>query len=219
MGAGQSQRLSIDKAIRASQRCQRNWDLTQIIDEEDVKTLQTAVTQCASKQNDVYYKVKFITDRSIIEAIHEQTKGFTMEADDGEIVNMSNSQTLANLLVVFCEDYDEKYARSEELQTYFSRGENVENLRYSTRETLERNRYTAVGVAAGYLNLTANLLGYRTGCCQCYNADGVNSILNGDKAVLLMGIGYPDRSRSRLEHHVEGKRFPSLNKSIKVESI
>ena len=190
-------RLSIDKAIRASQRCQRNWDLTQIIDDEDVKTLQTAVTQCASKQNDVYYKVKFITDRTIIEAIHEQTKGFTMEADDGEIVNMSNSQTLANLLVVFCEDYDEKYARSEELQTYFSRGENVENLRYSTRETLERNRYTAVGVAA----------------------DGVNSILNGDKAVLLMGIGYPDRSRSRLEHHVEGKRFPSLNKSIKVESI
>ena len=84
-----------------------------------------------------------------------------MEADDGEIVNMSNSQTLANLLVVFCEDYDEKYARSEELQTYFSRGEDVENLRYSTRETLERNRYTAVGVAAGYLNLTANLLGYR----------------------------------------------------------
>ena len=55
MGAGQSQRLSIDKAIRASQRCQRNWDLTQVIAEEDVKTLQTAVTQCASKQNDVYY--------------------------------------------------------------------------------------------------------------------------------------------------------------------
>ena len=60
-------RLSIDKAIRASQRCQRNWDLTQIIDDEDVKTLQTAVTQCASKQNDVYYKVKFISDRTIIE--------------------------------------------------------------------------------------------------------------------------------------------------------
>ena len=39
MGAGQSQRLSIDKAIRASQRCQRNWDLTQVIAEEDVKTL------------------------------------------------------------------------------------------------------------------------------------------------------------------------------------
>tara|TARA_B100000965_G_scaffold403776_1_gene432780 strand:+ start:105 stop:761 length:657 start_codon:yes stop_codon:yes gene_type:complete len=213
------QRLSIDKAIRASQRCQRNWDLTQVINEDDVKVLETAVTQCASKQNDVYYKVKFITDRDTIESIHEQTKGFTMEADDGEIVNMSNSQTLANLLVVFCEDYDENYARSEELKKYFARGENIEELRYSTRETLERNRYCAVGVAAGYLNLTANMLGYRTGCCQCYNADGVNSILNGDKAVLLMGIGYPDRSRSRLEHHVEGRRFPSLNKAIKVDYI
>ena len=82
------QRLSIDKAIRASQRCQRNWDLTQVINEDDVKVLETAVTQCASKQNDVYYKVKFITDRDTIESIHEQTKGFTMEADDGEIVKV-----------------------------------------------------------------------------------------------------------------------------------
>ena len=61
------QRLSIDKAIRACQRCQRNWDLTQVINEDDVKVLETAVTQCASKQNDVYYKVKFITDRDTIE--------------------------------------------------------------------------------------------------------------------------------------------------------
>ena len=47
------QRVSIDKAIRASQRCQRNWDLSQIIDEGDISVMKTAVTQCASKQNDV----------------------------------------------------------------------------------------------------------------------------------------------------------------------
>ena len=210
---------NIDKAIRASQRCQRNWDLTQVINEDDISVMQTAVTQCASKQNDVYYKVKFITDRSTIESIHEETKGFTMEGDNGEKITMSNSQTLANLLVVFCEDYDENFARSEELRKYFVRGEDIENLRYGERENLERNRYCAVGVAAGYLNLTANMLGYRTGCCQCFSPEGVEKVLNGDKPILLMGIGYPDRSRSRLEHHVEGRHFPSLNKTIKVESI
>ena len=209
---------NIDKAIRASQRCQRNWDLTQVINEDDISVMQTAVTQCASKQNDVYYKVKFITDRSTIEAIHECTKGFTMEGDNGEKITLSNSQTLANLLVVFCEDYNEDYARSEELKKFFNRGQDLDNLRYGERENLERNRYTAIGIAAGYLNLSANLLGYRTGCCQCYDPDGVQEII-GDNAILLMGIGYPDTSRSRLEHHEVGTRFPSLNKAIKVESI
>ena len=211
--------IVIDKAIRASQRCQRNWDLSQVVNEDDIAVMQTAITQCASKQNDVYYKAYFITDRDTIEAIHEQTKGFTMEGDNGETINLSNSQTLANLLVVFCEDYDENYARSKELKQYFARGEDVEQLTYGNRENLERNRYTAVGVAAGYLNLTANLLGYRTGCCQCYNPEGVNQILGGDASILLMGIGYPDRTKSRLEHHVEGTRFPSLNKNIKVINI
>ena len=213
------QRVSIDKAIRASQRCQRNWDLSQIIDEGDISVMKTAVTQCASKQNDVYYKVKFITDRQIIEAIHEQTSGFGMLDENGDEFIMTNSQTLANLLVVFCEDYDENFARSTELQKFFNRGQDEENLSYGERENLKRNRYCAVGVATGYLNLTANMLGYRTGCCQCFHPAGVEEILNGDKPILLMGIGYPDRSRSRLEHHVEGKLFPSLNKSIKVESI
>jgi len=211
--------IVIDKAIRASQRCQRNWDLSQQIPADDIAVMKTAVTQCASKQNDVYYKAYFITDRDRIEAIHEETKGFTMEGDDGEIITMSNSQTLANLLVVFCEDYDINAARSMELKQYFAKGEDIENLRYGVRENLERNRYTAVGVAAGYLNLTANLLGYRTGCCQCYNPDTVNALLGGDRAVLLMGIGFPDRNRSRLEHHEEGKRFPSLNKNIKIHDI
>lgn len=210
--------IVIDKAIRASQRCQRNWDLSQMISEGDLEVMRTAVTQCASKQNDVYYKVKFITDRSTIEAIHECTKGFTMEGDNGEKITLSNSQTLANLLVVFCEDYNEDYARSEELKKFFNRGQDLDNLRYGERENLERNRYTAVGIAAGYLNLSANLLGYRTGCCQCYDPDGVQEII-GDNAILLMGIGYPDTSRSRLEHHEAGTRFPSLNKAIKVESI
>lgn len=210
--------IVIDKAIRASQRCQRNWDLSQMISEGDLEVMRTAVTQCASKQNDVYYKVKFITDRSTIEAIHECTKGFTMEGDNGEKITLSNSQTLANLLVVFCEDYNEDYARSEELKKFFNRGQDLDNLRYGERENLERNRYTAIGIAAGYLNLSANLLGYRTGCCQCYDPDGVQEII-GDNAILLMGIGYPDTSRSRLEHHEAGTRFPSLNKAIKVESI
>ena len=39
------------------------------------------------------------------------------------------------------------------------------------REENERivlqDKFTAIGIAAGYVNLTASLLGYETGCCSC----------------------------------------------------
>jgi len=40
-----------------------------------------------------------------------------------------------------------------------------------------------------------------------------------EPALLLMGIGYPDSSRSRLLHHVSGKRFPSHHKHVIVEDV
>ena len=44
----------LEKTIVKSQHCQRNWDLSRSLPEEDIKTLQTAVTQCSSKQNRVF---------------------------------------------------------------------------------------------------------------------------------------------------------------------
>jgi len=65
----------LEKAITKSQRCQRNWDLSKDIPIEDIKTLKTSVTQCSSKQNRVFYKVKFITNRDMIEKIYKTTGG------------------------------------------------------------------------------------------------------------------------------------------------
>ena len=67
-----------------SQHCQRNWDLSRSLPEEDIKTLQTAVTQCSSKQNRVFYKVHFITNRDIIESIYDKTEGFMINFETRE---------------------------------------------------------------------------------------------------------------------------------------
>ena len=79
----------------------------------------------------------------------------------------------------------------------------------------------AIGIAAGYLTLTANLLGYESGCCQCFNDDAIKEVLGVDEEVfLLMGVGIGDKSRPRREHHSDPSfTFPSFKKDIKVEMV
>ena len=66
----------LKKSIYKSQKCQRNWDLSKDIPKEDVDVILTSATQCPSKQNLPYYKVHAITDRKMIEKIHDLTEGF-----------------------------------------------------------------------------------------------------------------------------------------------
>ena len=47
----------IEKAVIRSQHCQRNFDLNKTIPEEDMKLLETAITECPSKQNFAFYKL------------------------------------------------------------------------------------------------------------------------------------------------------------------
>ena len=79
----------IKKAIIRSQHCQRNWDLSKSIPDEDIEMIKTAVTNCPSKQNVAYYKVIFVTDRDKIERIYETTNGF--------ITNFRSNDTVTNI--------------------------------------------------------------------------------------------------------------------------
>jgi hypothetical protein len=101
----------IEKAVHKSQHCQRNWDLTQEVPEKDLKVMETAITQCPSKQNYAYYKPYIITDRKKIEAIYDQTDGFDYNAEGDTVKNV---QVLANVLVAFAEDDQYKTATRED---------------------------------------------------------------------------------------------------------
>ena len=52
-----------------------------------------------------------------------------------------------------------------------------------------------------YVNLVSTMLGYVTGFCRCFDIEELKNILMGEKTLLLIGIGYPDTNRNRLEHH------------------
>jgi nitroreductase len=206
---------TIKKAIIKSQHCQRNWDLSKKIPEEDIELLKLAATQCPSKQNVAHYKVHFITNRNLIETIHGHTNGFTVErqsdgtllprtrtSKDQELEYITNSQTMANLLVIL-EDYtnlDLFGDRIRNAETFAVTNDKSNSVALKV-QAMDRN--IAVGIAAGYLNFTANLLGYRTGCCTCLSHEKIKEAAGlGGLPILLMGIGFKDDTRNRREHHV-----------------
>lgn len=205
----------IEKAVVRSQHTQRNWDLTREIPKDDVKTLLHAVTNCPSKQNVAFYKVHFIQDRNVIEEMHKYTEGFSTKRKKGDPVGFeTNPQTLANLLVVF-ENYDFTNDLKGDLHRNAATLSFIKTGKWDEKKLkeLERDRQVAVGIAAGYLNLTASLLGYRTGCCQCFDANAIKEIADlEDKPLLLMGVGFHQKGVDRKKHHMRDFIFNSKKK-------
>ena len=203
---------TITKSIRRSQHCQRNWDLSKTIPHEDVEVLKIAVTECPSKQNIVFYTPYFISNRQIIEELYSTTKGFTVSYSQKKY--QTNSQTLANLLVVFVANTEFLYQEFRNEETKDSQENNC------LSKKLKNDMYINLGVASGYLNLTASMLGYRTGCCQCFDSAKIQNILNiKEEPLLLMGVGFHDPSRSRREHHKEDFVFPTFTKKMTAIEI
>ena len=200
----------LKESILNSQHCQRNWDLSKNISQEDLSTLASAVTDCPSKQNIAYYKCHFITNRSKIEEIYSNTDGFTVTYSPK--ITQTNTQTLANLVVAF-EDititprYLSGVIRNDQ-SLWMQSNDNA------IPEELKRDKEMAIGIASGYLNLTANILGYSTGFCACFNPFIVGNVLGvTNKILLLVGIGFKNDSLHRRQHQLIPEfMYPSFNK-------
>jgi nitroreductase len=201
----------LNNAIEISQHVQRNWDLSKTMPDEDIELIAKATVQAPSKQNIVFFKPYFITNRTIIEAIHRLTSGFHIsDGNHGAVGNKltTNPQTLANLLIVFAKDFDKEDALTKTDISHEA-------------ELMDTDMHQAIGIAAGYTNITSTLLGYSTGYCGCMNADEIQRVLKIEhKPVLLMGVGFADENRHRREHHLfPNLMFPAKPKDITVEYI
>ena len=187
----------IEKAVIRSQHCQRNFDLGKDIPEEDIRTLVHASSQCPSKQNISFYNVNFITNRLVIDEIYKHTDGFII---DGK--TEKNTQVLANLLVA--------YTKNSKSEGWYMKKEMTDE----THQTQLRDLHMSTGISSGYLNLTASMLGYSTGCCLCFDEEKVRSILDVDEEVLLlMGIGFKNPNKNRRVHALDdNKIFNSFKK-------
>ena len=195
-------------AIESSQHCQRNWDLSKQIDPKHMNIFESVVKTVPSKQNIAYYKVHFISDRSVIEEIYKWTMTETPNDLDEDFYN---PQVLANLLVIY-EDYwdiskDDRGSRIKE--------RNISNIEYNGY-TIHVDRQQAIGISAGILAFTANYLGYKTGFCRCFKQKEVSEILKVENSLQLMiGIGFPKQNISHTIHHITNS--DSLKPMIKSE--
>lgn len=197
--------LDLKKAIAASQHTQRNWDLSKQIPKDDLDAIIEAATQCPSKQGRSFYKVHVITNREIIEQMHEQTKGNTlMFTDTGEVTAQTNPQTLANVLIAFERNTEGKCKA------------NVGHPAYGDMpDFTQRDTDMAVGIAAGYVNIVSSLMGYKTGCCLCFNGHEIGKVAGIENEVLLlMGVGFNKEGVQRRAHHNDNTyRFNTIRKA------
>jgi nitroreductase len=202
----------IRKSIIKSQHCQRNFDLSKTIPQEDLDLMIYAATNCPSKQNIAYYKVHVITNQEVISNIHNMTDGFTINFEKNETT--TNSQVLANALFVFeRENYVQRTIEENNVQNVQTKHLIDNALNEADIYGFVRDCHMAVGIAAGYVNMTASLLGYSTGCCACFDNVSIENYLKLEGSVeLLMGIGYKNEHINRRVHPITGFMFPSKKK-------
>ena len=186
----------IIKAIHRSQHTQRNYDLSKKIPRADLKTIVTSAAQCPSKQNTAFYDLHIIENQEVIKTIFHLTSG--KASDEGEYKSLSNPQVLANVLLVFS---IKDQVRSDSHREVIKSTEDSEAARIVMQDA-----HTAIGIAAGYVNLTASLLGYETGCCSCImDYSSLKEMLNIDGSPsLLMGVGFKNEGVNRRTHALAG---------------
>lgn len=180
-------------AVEGAQRCQRNWDLTKTIPQEHIDLLLKVATTSPTKQNKEWYQLVYTTDRNIIEKLYS----IAYEPRDSEYEQKLNTQVRAHMVMIWlhCNEKTDDLSRGGE-----DYGESI------NQNSREENVTFNAGISSGIVSLTANMLGYRTGFCQCVIEDELQSLIQsccpditqGKINGGVLGIGIP---RHKDEHH------------------
>ena len=204
----ESKNTELFKAIHRSQHCQRNYDLSKTMPTEDIKTIVTAATQCPSKQNIAFYKLHVVVNRNKINQIYECCSGKDATGMDFP----QNPQVLGNLVLVF--EHYENYDNSGKNSNPETKLQDEASLR-----VLSQDRFTALGIAAGYVNLVSSQLGYATGCCSCIlDYSKLQETIGGENTPLLvMGIGFKQKNKNRRVHHLKDDVVFGTRKKQSIE--
>ena len=208
---------TLERIVEQSAWCQRNWDLSKSIPQKDIETFKYVVKTCPSNQNRAFYKAIFVQDKDVIKKLYDTSDSFTVKWEP--YTTIKNTQILANLVVVFVSNRN--YTEKPRTQAEYKLGV-VDGKDKIKNPMAQRDEDKSVGIAIGYLAMTANILGYRTGI---YNAQHrtheVKEILGIKSDIInMIGIGYHNHNKNIRQHHYHDHiTYPSFNKSIEVINI
>ena len=173
------------EAVKNAQRCQRNWDFSKQVPQEHIDLLLKIARTTPTKQNKEYYQVAYTTDRDVIEDIYS----LAYEPKDDPFWQKMNTQLRAQLLMMWFK-WDEK-------MDDLSKGGDDFGETFDPKINHE-NTVMSVGICTGAVIMAANMLGYRTGFCQCMLPDAFRKYLLQEFGIeqekvngALLGIGIP----------------------------
>lgn len=191
-----------------AEHCQRNWDLSYQVPEQDLDVLIQIATTMPTKQNREHYKLLVSTDLNF----NEQVLRLSIDPDVSETIQRNN-QVNANILFIYINN--DNYDLSD------------------LKKIPEPNDIdVSIGISSGGLALAASQLDYRVGFCKCFLREELkklidskcHDLLSGEYPQLMLGVGKPnmdynwndviDKNNVRLKSHV-----PTYTKSIKVYQI
>ena len=209
------------------QHCQRNWDLSKAVSDEDVDNLVKIATQMPIKQNNDYFDLVVVRDRNMIDKLVTLTPRGAYAGEDEErnlaqaypdistypagITSWEqlvetwhvNPQVLAPVLIVFVRkpiNTPEIDDRSGYAQLF---GEHSDVFWKMVNEDM----FTAIGLAAGAMIAYCRDKGMATAMCSCHNHQAVAQLLGlsadlGYQSQLIFCAGYPNTDLKYNVHQV-----------------
>ncbi len=198
-------------------KCQRNWQLDRSLPQEHIELFAEIAKHSPSKQDEAYFDVYVITQRSLIEKYYKESVGFT--AFEGEVIPENlvvyeNSQSRANAVFFWCPK-DPKTMRN-----FYQPTDHLNNMNDGemkdpgtpkdpnewTRKV--ENTYASIGVSMGCTSFAAGALGYSTGFNKSHG--DFNQHINIPEPRYSLGIGFPLEDKP---HNVdnEGRTFHSFS--------
>lgn len=202
--------ITLIEAAKSAERCQRNWDYSKPVSEDDIKKIVEIATTMPTKNNLAFYKLIVSTDKDFNRmcyryAIDHKNKHFTNRKIH------RNTQVTAPLLLVWIP------ADLNEIDNPFN-------------QNWEDSYVTSVGISSGAAVLAANQLGYKTGFCGCFRTELILTEMKHRyniptprfKRILAVGFGHPDENFNRVDCVLDGEHgytAESVDKNISIKYI
>jgi len=198
--------MLLKKYAETAERCQRNYDITQLLPKEHVDYILSVCTTMPSKNNKNLYRLLAIQNTSISKKIYIKGAWAAGDLKLKEVPNQyRNGQVYAPLLLIWDGSICPEGRNSRE------------------------DHLMAVGISSGAAALAAAELGYKTGFCVCFEEKKVEGVLNKHigqtlnlKITLMLGIGLPDSRFDRKECVLNDKvvyTCGSFNKTTPILEI
>ena len=198
-------------------KCQRNWQLDRSLPQEHIELFAEIAKHSPSKQDEAYFDVYVITQRSLIEKYYKESVGFT--AFEGEVVPENlvvyeNSQSRANAVFFWCPKDPKTMRNFYQPTDHLNNMNDGEMKEFGTPKDPNEwtrkveNTYASIGVSMGCTSFAAGALGYSTGFNKSHG--DFDQHIGIPTPRYSLGIGFPLEDKP---HNVdnEGRTFHSFS--------